>query len=72
MLGSFVFVLTHQLAPLPEDGLRLDANDDGIPSGLPSPRCPNRELMGKAGCPNMEKAPGRCARWANGIAAAML
>lgn len=58
---------------LPEVGLRLDEREAGTPKGLlcPSPRCPNSELTGNAGCPNIEKAPGRWARWANGKAAAI-
>lgn len=58
---------------LPEVGLRLDDKDDGTPKGLlcPSPRGPKRELTGKAGCPSMENAPGKCARCANGNAAAI-
>lgn len=55
---------------LPDVGLRLVARDDGIPRGLvnPSPRRPNRDDTGNAGCPSMENAPGRWARCANGSA----
>lgn len=55
---------------VPNAGLVLDTRDEESPSGLvnPSPRRPNREDTGKAGCPNIEKAPGRWAKWANGSA----